>query len=198
MEQRSQSEVHRNSLVSCFLRQLEYTNGIIFLTTNRVKTFDEAFLSRFSVAVRYPDLDSKRRRLVWQKFLKLAGCDVEGQTPEHSVPPEGSTGNGTKTPAKGFISTKEITRFAQEQLNGRVIKQVRPIQFWSCSFTHVLPFQTVRTAQALAISNNEPLNVGHIDQILRINKRFVEDFESAAPDYQVQGEGWRDRTGLYH
>lgn len=57
--------------------------------------------------------------------------------------------------------------------------------------------QTVRTAQALAISGEEPLNAGHVDQILRINKRFAEDFEAPAPDYQVASESWQSRSGLY-
>lgn len=39
----------RNSLVATFLRLLEYHSGVLFLTTNRVKAFDEAFLSRVSV-----------------------------------------------------------------------------------------------------------------------------------------------------
>jgi SpoVK/Ycf46/Vps4 family AAA+-type ATPase len=35
-----------NSLVLVFLRKLEYYEGIMFLTTNRLKDFDEAILSR--------------------------------------------------------------------------------------------------------------------------------------------------------
>lgn len=71
-------------------------------------------------------------------------------------------------------------------------------RFYNVSHPDVYSMQTVRTAQALAISANEPLQTSHIDQILRINKRFAEDFESAAPDYQVAGESWQNRTGLYH
>ena len=112
-------------MVGVFLRTLEYQQGILFLTTNRVKSFDEAFLSRFSVAIRYPDLDQARRKKVWIKFLMLAGCDVEGQTPEHSIAPADGEGNGTLTPVKAFIGKKDLHRFSQEQLNGRVIKQVR-------------------------------------------------------------------------
>lgn len=58
-------------------------------------------------------------------------------------------------------------------------------------------WQTVRTAQALAISNEVPLSAVQIDQILRINKRFQEDFESAVPDYQNASESWQSRSGLY-
>ena len=37
LEQRSCHDVHRNALVSIFLRELEYYQGIMFLTINRVK-----------------------------------------------------------------------------------------------------------------------------------------------------------------
>jgi hypothetical protein len=42
-------QIERNALVSVALRILEYHRGVLFLTTNRIKTFDEAFLSRFSI-----------------------------------------------------------------------------------------------------------------------------------------------------
>ena len=46
LEERSMSDLERNSLVSVFLRILEYYDGILILTSNRVGTFDEAFKSR--------------------------------------------------------------------------------------------------------------------------------------------------------
>lgn len=46
LEQRREGEIHRNALVSVFLRLLEYFQGIMFLTTNRVETFDAAFQVR--------------------------------------------------------------------------------------------------------------------------------------------------------
>ena len=64
-----------------FLRTLEYQQGILFLTTNRVKSFDEAFLSRFSVAIRYPDLDQARRKKVGvspisvNALMRVADCE---------------------------------------------------------------------------------------------------------------------------
>ncbi|KAK5141904.1 hypothetical protein LTR04_002423, partial [Oleoguttula sp. CCFEE 6159] len=42
LEQRSLHDVHRNALVSVFLRELGYYPGIMFLTTNRVQQIDEA------------------------------------------------------------------------------------------------------------------------------------------------------------
>lgn len=38
LEKRTLTDVHRNALVSVFLRLLEYYEGILFLTTNRVNT----------------------------------------------------------------------------------------------------------------------------------------------------------------
>lgn len=37
LEKRDLHEIHRNALVCIFLRQLEYFQGILFLTTNRVE-----------------------------------------------------------------------------------------------------------------------------------------------------------------
>ena len=52
LEARTPSDIHRNALVSIFLRQLEYFQGILFLTTNRVAEFDPAFASRIHIALR--------------------------------------------------------------------------------------------------------------------------------------------------
>ncbi|CEN59821.1 hypothetical protein ASPCAL02262 [Aspergillus calidoustus] len=43
-----------------FLRVMEYYAGILFLTTNRVGDFDEAFTSRIHVSLYYPDLSDKQ------------------------------------------------------------------------------------------------------------------------------------------
>lgn len=41
LEQRAPNDLVRNALVGIFLRMLEYYQGVMFLTTNRVATFDE-------------------------------------------------------------------------------------------------------------------------------------------------------------
>ncbi|KAF2174780.1 hypothetical protein K469DRAFT_613315 [Zopfia rhizophila CBS 207.26] len=41
------------SLITVFLRKLEYLDGIMFLMTNRVSEFDEAILSRIHLMLRY-------------------------------------------------------------------------------------------------------------------------------------------------
>ena len=70
LEKRTIQDIHRNALVSIFLRLLEYFQGILFLTTNRVETFDDAFQSRIHVALRYGELTPKAKRSVWKLFLE--------------------------------------------------------------------------------------------------------------------------------
>ena len=45
----------------------------MFLTTNRVKTFDEAFQSRIHFALRYGKLSKSAREKVWAAFLQRSG-----------------------------------------------------------------------------------------------------------------------------
>jgi len=68
LEQRSTHGLVRNALVSIFLRQLEYYQGILFLTTNRVATFDEAFHSRIHISLHYRSLTPAARETVWRNF----------------------------------------------------------------------------------------------------------------------------------
>jgi SpoVK/Ycf46/Vps4 family AAA+-type ATPase len=59
-----------NAMVSVFLRVLEYYEGILVLTSNRVGTFDEAFKSRIQLALHYPNLSEADRRKIWGNFIK--------------------------------------------------------------------------------------------------------------------------------
>ncbi|KAF5011743.1 hypothetical protein FDECE_2154 [Fusarium decemcellulare] len=52
----SMDDLFRNSLVSVFLRRLEYYNGILFLTTNRIGKIDQAISSRLHLILHYKRL----------------------------------------------------------------------------------------------------------------------------------------------
>jgi SpoVK/Ycf46/Vps4 family AAA+-type ATPase len=71
LEERQVTDIARNALVSVFLRILEYYDGIMILTTNRVGHFDEAFKSRIQLAVHYPPLDEEGRYEIWVNFLDI-------------------------------------------------------------------------------------------------------------------------------
>ncbi|KAJ2995328.1 hypothetical protein HDV02_000873 [Globomyces sp. JEL0801] len=68
LEKRATSDVLRNAMVCVMLRLLEYHQGILFLTTNRVTEFDPAFESRVTVALKYELLDEKARQQVWKNL----------------------------------------------------------------------------------------------------------------------------------
>jgi hypothetical protein len=80
LEKRTIQDIHRNALVSIFLRLLEYFQGILFLTTNRVETFDDAFQSRIHIALRYGELSTKAKKSVFKMFIErvrvLEGVDT--------------------------------------------------------------------------------------------------------------------------
>jgi len=76
LEARSLTNLRRNSLVSVLIRILEYFEGILFLTSNRVKTFDEAFQSRIHIAVQYRELTEAQRVNIWKMWLERADGEV--------------------------------------------------------------------------------------------------------------------------
>ncbi|MCJ1444174.1 MAG: hypothetical protein MMC23_004675 [Stictis urceolatum] len=70
LESRSSNDLERNSLVAVFLQALEYYQGIIFLTTNRVGAFDEAISSRIHISLYYPPFNEVKRQAVWNIHLR--------------------------------------------------------------------------------------------------------------------------------
>lgn len=70
LERRSATDLVRNNLVAIFLRTLEYYQGILFLTTNRIGTFDEAFISRIDVPIYFPALTNEQRTRIWSTFFR--------------------------------------------------------------------------------------------------------------------------------
>ncbi|PBK92858.1 P-loop containing nucleoside triphosphate hydrolase protein [Armillaria gallica] len=101
LQKRNTEDIARNALVSIFLRQLEYYQGILILTTNLAAQCDPALESRIHFCVHYPDLDYNARSVVWRTFLA----------------------KGTLDPAKG-ISDFDLDRLARLELNGRQIKNI--------------------------------------------------------------------------
>lgn len=99
LEARSTHDLERNKVVSIFLRTLEYYEGILFMTTNRVDNIDAAFQSRIHVSLEYPDLSTESRRSIWKNFL---------------------AGTATKTE----LSDQDMDELAELKLNGRQIKNV--------------------------------------------------------------------------
>lgn len=79
LERRSATDLVRNNMVAIFLRTLEYYQGILFLTTNRIGTFDEAFLSRIDVPIYFPPLTDDQRAAIWGTFFAKLEKERQGK-----------------------------------------------------------------------------------------------------------------------
>lgn len=102
LEQRSLHELERNKLVSIFLRVLEYYEGTMFLTTNRVQTFDPAFQSRIHISLDYQELSIDSRKMIWKNFLDSSSQD-------HT------------------ITAAQLKELSRMNMNGRQIKNILKI-----------------------------------------------------------------------
>ena len=79
LERRHSKDLSRNGLVSIFLRALEYYRGVLFLTTNRVQTFDPAFTSRIHVALHYKPLADSDRESIWANNFERLDRESHGK-----------------------------------------------------------------------------------------------------------------------
>ncbi|KAL3704303.1 hypothetical protein TMatcc_009994 [Talaromyces marneffei ATCC 18224] len=81
LQERNLSDLQRNALVTVFLRVLEYYDGILILTSNRVGTLDEAFKSRIQASLHYPNLNRSQRHKIWRnlinRFKRLEQPDID-------------------------------------------------------------------------------------------------------------------------
>jgi hypothetical protein len=72
MVKRGTNDSHRDGLVATFLRVVEYYEGIVFLTSNRLEDFDEAyeaFESRLHLRLRFAPLHSDKKQNIYQVAL---------------------------------------------------------------------------------------------------------------------------------
>ncbi|MDT4329222.1 ATP-binding protein [Methylomonas sp. MED-D] len=74
-----------NAVVGVFLRVLEYFNGLLFLTTNRVDDIDEAIISRCIAMIRYHSPNSADRRKIWKVMTEQFSLPISDELIEQLV-----------------------------------------------------------------------------------------------------------------
>ncbi|KND94606.1 ATPase family AAA domain-containing protein 3B [Tolypocladium ophioglossoides CBS 100239] len=128
LERRSLHDLQRNGLVSIFLRTLEYYSGILFMTTNRVQTFDDAFKSRIHVPLKYGNLPQESRGRIWRNFLRGAGEGVAEGIDEAGYEALAEAPlNGRQI--KNVVRTaKSLASYKKRRLDLDQLKQVMEIQ----------------------------------------------------------------------
>ncbi|KAJ2921742.1 hypothetical protein H1R20_g15354, partial [Candolleomyces eurysporus] len=97
LARRNNLNVARNALVSIFLRNLEYYQGILILTTNLITQCDPAFESRIHFTICYPSLSMELRLKIWKNFI-------------------------SHTSGKDTITPRDIKALAKVPMNGRQIR----------------------------------------------------------------------------
>ena len=151
MEARDTNNIERNAMVSIFLRLLEYYSGVLFLTTNRVQTFDPAFFSRISLAISYPRLEGHDRESVWRNVLLGSGVATEKDFVGAGTIVGSIAGIGR---APGAMPRFNLSQLAEFEVNGRNIKTA------------------VRIAQTMAVGENREVNQTDITTILAMTAKF--------------------------
>jgi hypothetical protein len=73
---RRQDDMTMNAVVGVFLRVLEYFNGLLFLTTNRIDDIDEAIVSRCIALIRFHSPDEEARRRIWGVMSEQFGLQL--------------------------------------------------------------------------------------------------------------------------
>ncbi|KAI1412092.1 hypothetical protein F5Y13DRAFT_51031 [Hypoxylon sp. FL1857] len=145
LQDRDYENLTRNALVSIFLRTLEYFRGIMFLTSNRVGAFDQAFQSRIHITLGIPEFSDSVRKQVWAIFIKDLGRKrIDGSPPLL-----------TEEECKA-LGHEVLTSWSREPLNGRQIR--------NC----------VRSALALAQNKQERLCVKHFNTVIRLGNTFTQ------------------------
>ena len=91
-----------SDIPAAFCRTLKYFHGILFLTTNRIHSFDPALASCIDLAIHYRPLTPRGRRELLLTFLEQTSAESATTLRQQGV----------------------LDKLAEEQLNGRQIKNL--------------------------------------------------------------------------
>jgi hypothetical protein len=143
----------RNGPVSVFLRKLEYYEGILFLTTNRMAQFDGAILSRIHLQLRYENLTQAARRQVWRNFLSRAATSSGGID----------------------VTERELEGLAISPLNGRQVSYLTN----TLAFVSLIPLSDkeyhVRSS-GFCEKGEEQARTSTCKEALQANEKFFREF----------------------
>jgi SpoVK/Ycf46/Vps4 family AAA+-type ATPase len=155
LEQREANNLTRNGLVSVFLRKLEYYEGIMFLTTNRVARFDEAILSRTHLMLRYDVLSQDARKQVWRNFLSQA----------------------TTPFGEAEVTNKELEQLASNKFNGRQVSYLTESPAFGLTENSSLQVKNIMSAaHAFATKEGSKIHYPHVKKAVKANEKFFRDF----------------------
>ena len=103
-----------------FLRALDYFQGILFLTTNRINQFDEAFKSRIHLSLGYDKLNDAARAQIWGNLFQKLKDDHK----------HGGPRIGYDYDAKQYVTKSDEVKALE--WNGREIRNGEFINIFVC------------------------------------------------------------------
>lgn len=63
------TDLVQNAIITTFLRKIEYFDGIMFLTSNKIKDIDDAILSRCIAAIKYEPPTPDNAKKIWKVLV---------------------------------------------------------------------------------------------------------------------------------
>lgn len=154
----------------------------MFLTTNRISTFDAAFQSRIHISLEYPELDKKSRKAIWKSFLErhnvaqaearskpappLAGTAKSHPSKKRKMNMDGASAPDSHAgPEDGELEKEETEMHLKltqpHSITERDMEKLANIKLNGRQIKNIL-----KTAQLLATFKKQPLGFGHIDTVI--------------------------------
>ncbi|KAL9121891.1 MAG: hypothetical protein Q9187_001547 [Circinaria calcarea] len=154
LQRRNKTDLQRNSIVSVFLRVLEYYSGILFLTSNRMGTIDPAFKSRIHMSLYYPALDEDATREIWRWHIN----------------------NVIKNKKDMKVDKREIFRFAlthfAELERERAVWNGRQIRNAFQTAVALAEYDAYKVKEKYNVAETPHLKDSHFKQVARASKDF--------------------------
>ncbi|CAI7580835.1 unnamed protein product [Penicillium bialowiezense] len=170
LSERTSTALERNALVSVFLRELEYFDGILFLTTNLPGGIDEAFKSRIHITLYYPHLSEQDTMLIWKVNMDRLEVIEKQRARLNDEPPLS-------------INRKAIRKYARQHFrnnvdgkgrwNGRQIRNAFLIASALAEFEKINPSRRVETKSNPDLYDPSfDINPGHFEVVARASLGF--------------------------
>lgn len=172
LSERTPMALERNALVSVFLRELEYFDGVLFLTTNLPGGIDEAFKSRIHITLYYPHLDENDTIAIWKVNMERLKSIEKQRAHLNNEPPLSINERAIRKFAKKHFRNNED---GKGRWNGRQIRNAFLIASALAQFERANPNQAVPTTSHSKLDDPAfDLNPRHFDIVAKASLGFEE------------------------
>ncbi len=107
---RRDNDLEHNAIVAEFLRTLEYFNGLLFMTTNRVADIDDAVLSRCIAIIQFETPTQEQAKQLWKSLAQQFNTELSDDLVERLI---------VTYPAASGRDIKELLKLTLKFCKGR-------------------------------------------------------------------------------